>query len=180
MLVMQGTFWVAENGDCEDVPPLDFASLEQLFAQAAPKTAAAAKASASAGAPAAAAKPKQVSLIDGKRGHNVSILMGGKIKIPPAELRAAVLKLDPRAVGNEESVAALMQCIPSADEAAALEAYTRSGKPASDLADPDRVLLEMHSIPYVEARLRCYAHKFAAPHKLHSASQVCVGTASQV
>lgn len=30
-------------------------------------------------------------------------------QIPPAELRAAVLNLDPRAVGNEESVAALMQ-----------------------------------------------------------------------
>eukprot|EP00983_Pelagomonas_calceolata_P002682 89115-Pelagomonas_calceolata.AAC.3 len=61
-----------------------------------------------------------------------------------------------------------------ADEAAALEAYVRSGKPASDLADPDRVLLEMQSIPYVEARLRCYAHKFAAPHKLNSASQAHV------
>ena len=31
------------------------------------------------------------------------------LQIPPADLRAAVLRLDPRAVGNEESVAALMQ-----------------------------------------------------------------------
>lgn len=30
-------------------------------------------------------------------------------QIPPSELRAAVLSMDPRAVGNEESVAALVQ-----------------------------------------------------------------------
>lgn len=33
----------------------------------------------------------------------------------------------------------------------------------------------MLSIPHVEARLRCFAHKFAVPHKLKSASQVCKG-----
>jgi len=33
------------------------------------------------------------------------------------------------------------QCIPSLDEASALESFARLGKPLSDLADPDRVLL---------------------------------------
>jgi len=39
---------------------------------------------------------------------------------------------------------------------------------------------EMQSIPGVEARLRCYVHKFAAPHKLKSASQVSHSVTSAV
>lgn len=36
---------------------------------------------------------------------------------------------------------ARVQCVPTSDEAAALEAYARAGRPASGLSDPDRVLL---------------------------------------
>lgn len=147
----------------------------------------------------------------------------------------------------------VLQCVPNSDEMAALDTYRRSGKPISELADADRVLLgervamycwhgrcaagaatalsagvvalfwfqqpglagtasgcpgchccrdggdaaeeaplhlphqaitlmhsaicpcaEMMMIPAVEARLKCYSHKFSAPDKLASADKVGV------
>lgn len=49
----------------------------------------------------------------------------GNIQID--QLRGKVVQLDPKTFDSEEAVAALAQCIPSADDAAALEAYQRSG-----------------------------------------------------
>ena len=44
------------------------------------------------------------------------------------QLRAKVVHLDPKNFDSEESLAALAACIPSSDDAAALDAYKRSGK----------------------------------------------------
>ncbi|GFH27456.1 formin-like protein, partial [Haematococcus lacustris] len=166
------TFWALENGEAVELPPLDWSALAQQFVQAAPK----AKPSNSAlggkdGGP-GDAKPKLISLIDGKRAHNVNILMGGKIKIPVSGLRAAVVGLDPRIFSSEEVLTALAQCVPTPEEAGALDAFQRSGRPASELADADRVLYELMCVPGVEARLRCFKHVFAIPDKVTTASQV--------
>ena len=64
------------------------------------------------------------------------------------------------------------QCVPSSEDMQALEQYKRSGRPVSELGEAERVVLELMSVPTVEARLRCYSYKFQAPHKLDSAKGV--------
>ncbi|PNH10553.1 Formin-like protein 13 [Tetrabaena socialis] len=123
-------------------------------------------------AKAAPGKPQQQSVIDSKRAYNINILMGSKIKISVDALRSRVVQLDPRVFDNEEAVGALLACVPSADDAAALAAYRDSGKPVEDLGEAERVCLQLMSVPAVEQRLRVYGYKFATPHKLNSAKQV--------
>ncbi len=45
----------------------------------------------------------------------------GKIKIPIDQLCSSVLAMDPRLMGNEETIAALIQCLPTSDDVFALE-----------------------------------------------------------
>eukprot|EP00798_Chlamydomonas_sp_ICE-L_P020827 gene20827-27657_t len=158
---INATFWVADaKDDSEDTPEIDFENIEKHFAQV-HKVAAAPK----------AAVQKQTAVIDSKRAYNMSILLGGKVKIPIDQLRQAVIDVGFGQLNNEESLSALLQCVPSAEDIAALEMYKRSGRPLADLGDAEKTALELMSVPCVEARLRCYSYKFTTPQKLNSAKE---------
>lgn len=109
------------SGEWEEVeePLLDFGFIEDSFAQVvkAPKAPGAGGGPGGKGGGAKA----QTAIIDSKRAYNINILMGSKIKIPIDQLRAAVVSLDPRAFASEEAVAALLRCVPSAEDAAGLQ-----------------------------------------------------------
>jgi len=119
-----------------------------------------------------AAAKQQVSLIDSKRAYNISILMNGKIKIPIDELRDAVLAMDVRVSGSEETLAALMQCLPTAEDKITLGTYKAEGKDLEALGDAERIMLQLMDVPALDARLRCCSYKFATPAKLQGACDV--------
>ena len=56
--------------------------------------------------------PKQQSLLDSKRAHNISILLGSKIKWPLDRLHAALVVMEPKLLDGEETIAALLQVRP--------------------------------------------------------------------
>ncbi|EFJ47096.1 hypothetical protein VOLCADRAFT_105316 [Volvox carteri f. nagariensis] len=155
----------------EGPPSLDWSLMEEMFAQVIKARATPAKTSNNS--------KQQQSVIDSKRAYNIGILMGSKIKIPVDALRARVVQLDPRAFDSEEAVGALLQCVPSQDDAAALAAYRDSGKPLEDLGEAEKVCLQLMSVPAVEQRLRVYSYKFQTPHKLKSAKQASGATGTR-
>ncbi|KXZ42876.1 hypothetical protein GPECTOR_113g288 [Gonium pectorale] len=157
----EGEGGAGESGG-EGPTTLDWSLMEEMFAVVAKQPRATASKT--------PAKQAQQSVIDSKKSYNINILMGSKIKMPVDVLRARVVQLDPR-VFDEDVLEALGKCVPDAEDQAALAAYRDSGKPVEELADAERVCLQLMSIPNADQRLKVYGYKFKLPSLIDKARQ---------
>jgi len=131
--------------------------LEQFFASAQKKEAAPSEGGEAAPAPTAggekgpakAAAKKNISMLDPRRGQNVSIMLA-RFKMPSADIRKAIETLD-EAVLSADNLAALKQYIPTDEEIAAIMEV--DDKESLNIAD--KYFLELAKIPNLAPRLEC-------------------------
>eukprot|EP00884_Botryococcus_braunii_P014893 jgi/Botrbrau1/23404/Bobra.0051s0048.1 len=117
-------------------------------------------------------KAKQVALLDIKRATTIGIRMS-RLKIAAGEVFPAVLAADLGGrLGGLEGVRALCDCIPTSEEAAALQAYLAQGGDPALLSDAERLALQLSLIPRVEARLAGFRASFEAASLAGEASKL--------
>ncbi|KAI9034022.1 formin homology 2 domain-containing protein [Hyaloraphidium curvatum] len=156
-----------ESGDEEEDPPvpltveLDVQKFEDLFCVAPPvKGAKKPVEVARAESPKA---PQAVSLLDGRRGQNVSIgaAMFKRTKgLGPAEIRKALADFDDAFVSPEDCVA-LEPLLPNPEERSAIQGYLGSGDDpdGAKLGQPEQFMAEMMKDPNVPHYVAAFIYK---------------------
>jgi len=145
------TIWDQAN---DENVKLDVTELEAMFAQAAahkPQEASGEGGEGGAAAPAKAAKKAEITVLDGKRNQNLSILIA-RFKITYEEVRKAIIDLDDEFL-VPDTVNALKQAAPTPEEIELLKEF--SGDKDS-LAKPDRFLMTIMDVPRLANRLGCF------------------------
>ncbi|KAI8466315.1 MAG: hypothetical protein J3K34DRAFT_460936 [Monoraphidium minutum] len=117
------------------------------------------------------AAPKHVTVLDLKRCTAIGIRMA-RLRVPWQDAAAAVVSLDPAVLGSADDVATLLQCLPTDDERAALQAYAAEGKPMSALSEAERFAATLAAVPGAAARLRCLSLRFTTEERRAEASAV--------
>ncbi|KAF6256854.1 formin homology 2 domain-containing protein [Scenedesmus sp. NREL 46B-D3] len=116
-------------------------------------------------------KPKQVNLLDLKRCTAVGIRMA-RLKVPWQAVGCAILSLDGAAFEGADDIATVLQCLPSDEERAVLQAYRQAGKPVEVLSEAERFVMSLMDVPRATPRLRAFALKFTAAEKAAEATAV--------
>ncbi|EDQ88472.1 uncharacterized protein MONBRDRAFT_8965 [Monosiga brevicollis MX1] len=99
-------------------------------------------------------KPKEISLVDGRRAQNCSILLT-RLKMSPQALRHVVMSMDAEQRISTDLVEQMLKYIPTSEEIAQLTPFQDK---AFMFAQADRFLWEMHRVPRYEQRLKCLAY----------------------
>ncbi|KAA6421764.1 MAG: formin domain containing, partial [Trebouxia sp. A1-2] len=157
---LQGTFWQ----DC--LPPysaLHVQEVETLF-QAMQR---------SARRPASRARQK-LAVLDLKRATAVGIRMS-RLRVPWQRIPHAIIKLDFKAFQTADDVRAVLQCVPTQDEANLLQSYVRAGGKLEGLSDAELFCLDLMKILRVEARLSTFLTRFEAQQQLAEARGILEG-----
>jgi len=146
-----GTVW--EKLDDARGAKVDVGRLEKMFQK---KEAAVRAPGAGAGAGGAgkAAKPTVVTLVDGKRQQNVSIALA-RLRLKPAELARAVLRLDESALAGDR-VGTLLNIAPTGEEISAVKEYEGD---AEQLGGVEKFFLATTKVPRFQLRLKCWLAK---------------------
>ncbi|KAL6073930.1 Dishevelled associated activator of morphogenesis 2 [Balamuthia mandrillaris] len=140
------TIW-GENGASDDHVKLDVREVEQLFSAAAPVKE---DGEGSGGStPRGPAKPKAVTVLDPRRGQNVSIMLA-RFKMSHKELKKAMVNCD-STVLTADNLSALKQFTPTPEEIQALKEV----KDEPNLSNPDLYFMEIMDIPRLASRLEC-------------------------
>ncbi|XP_014239797.1 disheveled-associated activator of morphogenesis 1 isoform X2 [Cimex lectularius] len=100
-------------------------------------------------------KTKILSVIDGRRAQNCTILLS-KLKLSDEEITKVIMSMDSRDELPPDMVEQLLKFTPSSEEAALLEEHSEE---IDNLARADRFLYEISKIPHYEQRLRCLHFK---------------------
>ncbi|XP_049795298.1 disheveled-associated activator of morphogenesis 1 [Schistocerca nitens] len=100
-------------------------------------------------------RTKVISVIDGRRAQNCTILLS-KLKMSDEEISRAILSMDSRDQLPIDMVEQLLKFTPSAEEAALLEEHAEE---IDSLARADRFLYEISKIGHYEQRLRSLHYK---------------------
>ncbi|KAH8317332.1 hypothetical protein KR074_003131 [Drosophila pseudoananassae] len=102
-------------------------------------------------------KPKQkvLSVIDGRRAQNCTILLS-KLKMSDMEISKAILSMDSNEQLALDMVEQLLKFTPSAEERALLDEHSED---IESLARADRFLYEISKIPHYEQRLKSLHYK---------------------
>ncbi|XP_072154461.1 disheveled-associated activator of morphogenesis 1 isoform X3 [Bemisia tabaci] len=100
-------------------------------------------------------KTKILSVIDGRRAQNCTILLS-KLKMSDEDISKVILSMDSRDQLPLDMVEQLLKFTPSAEEAALLEEHSEE---IENLARADRFLFEISKIPHYEQRLRSLHYK---------------------
>uniref|UniRef100_A0A146MFK9 Disheveled-associated activator of morphogenesis 2 n=3 Tax=Lygus hesperus TaxID=30085 RepID=A0A146MFK9_LYGHE len=95
-------------------------------------------------------KTKILSVIDGRRAQNCTILLS-KLKLSDEEITKVIMSMDSRDELPPDMVEQLLKFTPSSEEAALLEEHSEE---IDNLARADRFLYEISKIPHYEQRLR--------------------------
>ncbi|KAL1455142.1 hypothetical protein WDU94_009258 [Cyamophila willieti] len=98
-------------------------------------------------------KSKILSVIDGRRAQNCTILLS-KLKMTDEEISKAILSMDSGDQLPLDMLEQLLKFTPNTEEAALLEEHS-----TETLARADRFLYEISKIPHYEQRLRCLHYK---------------------
>eukprot|EP01099_Mayorella_cantabrigiensis_P004858 TRINITY_DN3736_c0_g5_i1.p1 TRINITY_DN3736_c0_g5~~TRINITY_DN3736_c0_g5_i1.p1 ORF type:complete len:628 (-),score=241.18 TRINITY_DN3736_c0_g5_i1:502-2250(-) len=101
------------------------------------------------------AKPTVVSLLDMKRSNNVSIVLSRFRGVPPETIKENIMALDMNFL-NTESIEALRQTVPNAEEVAMLQGYDGDKKL---LAPAEQFFLHVMEIPRMDERLQAFGVK---------------------
>ncbi|XP_055541574.1 disheveled-associated activator of morphogenesis 1 isoform X1 [Wyeomyia smithii] len=100
-------------------------------------------------------KAKILSVIDGRRAQNCTILLS-KLKMTDEEISKAILSMDSNEQLPIDMVEQLLKFTPSAEERALLDEHSED---IDSLARADRFLYEISKIPHYEQRLRSLHYK---------------------
>ncbi|XP_073980936.1 disheveled-associated activator of morphogenesis-like protein isoform X2 [Rhodnius prolixus] len=100
-------------------------------------------------------KSKILSVIDGRRAQNCTILLS-KLKLSDEEITKVIMSMDSHDELPPDMVEQLLKFTPSSEEAALLEEHSDE---IDSLARADRFLYEISKIPHYEQRLRCLHFK---------------------
>ncbi|KAL1138866.1 hypothetical protein AAG570_008928, partial [Ranatra chinensis] len=100
-------------------------------------------------------KTKILSVIDGRRAQNCTILLS-KLKLSDEEISKVILSMDSRDELPPDMVEQLLKFTPSSEEAALLEEHSDE---IDNLARADRFLYEISKIAHYEQRLRSLHYK---------------------
>ncbi|XP_054261118.1 disheveled-associated activator of morphogenesis 1 isoform X2 [Macrosteles quadrilineatus] len=100
-------------------------------------------------------KTKILSVIDGRRAQNCTILLS-KLKMSDEEISKVIMSMDSRDQLPLDMVEQLLKFTPSSEEAALLEEHSEE---IDNLARADRFLYEISKIPHYEQRLRSLHYK---------------------
>lgn len=100
-------------------------------------------------------KTKILSVIDGRRAQNCTILLS-KLKLSDEEITKVIMSMDSRDEVPPDMVEQLLKFTPSSEEAALLEEHSDE---IDSLARADRFLYEISKIPHYEQRLKCLHFK---------------------
>ncbi|KAH8420144.1 hypothetical protein KR009_006213, partial [Drosophila setifemur] len=101
------------------------------------------------------AKQKVLSVIDGRRAQNCTILLS-KLKMSDMEISKAILSMDSNEQLALDMVEQLLKFTPSAEERALLDEHSED---IESLARADRFLYEISKIPHYEQRLKSLHYK---------------------
>ncbi|KAJ3283018.1 Dishevelled associated activator of morphogenesis 2 [Borealophlyctis nickersoniae] len=111
---------------------------------------------------AAEEKGKVVTLLDGKRSNNISIMLG-RIKQTNEELRSSILEMNIDKIGEDMVKQFLSHGVASKEEASMLQDYVGSGPGVDgrvrELGKAEQFLWEMLKIPRLEQRLNAMYFK---------------------
>ncbi|KAH8366596.1 hypothetical protein KR084_005605 [Drosophila pseudotakahashii] len=102
-----------------------------------------------------ATKQKVLSVIDGRRAQNCTILLS-KLKMSDMEISKAILSMDSNEQLQLDMVEQLLKFTPSAEERALLDEHSED---IESLARADRFLYEISKIPHYEQRLKSLHYK---------------------
>lgn len=100
-------------------------------------------------------KTKILSVIDGRRAQNCTILLS-KLKMSDEDISKVIMSMDSRDQLPLDMVEQLLKFTPSSEEAALLEEHSEE---IDNLARADRFLYEISKIPHYEQRLRSLHYK---------------------
>lgn len=100
-------------------------------------------------------KTKVLSVIDGRRAQNCTILLS-KLKMSDEDITKAILSMDSKEQLPIDMVEQLLKFTPSSEEAALLEEHSDE---IDSLARADRFLYEISKVPHYEQRLRSLHYK---------------------
>lgn len=140
MSTAEGTLWSLISDDLEEEAS---SMLEELFKAADLKALKKKDAS---------AEPAVARVLEGKRAHNIEIVLKS-FRMPNAALRDAILQVD-TTILTVDKIQALLSMLPVDEEKKALKAYIKSGKPVDKLGNAEQFALHMLEIPRVDTRLR--------------------------
>lgn len=99
---------------------------------------------------AVADKPKELSVIDGRRAQNCTILLS-KLKMSDSEIRRVAMGMDREGQLSKEMVEQLLKYVPTSAEIELLESHALERE---NFARADSFLLEVNRIPRYSQRLR--------------------------
>ncbi|GAB4818742.1 hypothetical protein N2152v2_005788 [Parachlorella kessleri] len=159
---VEGTFWE------KHVPAyaqLDLKEAEGLFQAMQRKTEEKNGSSASAASP---RKAKQLAVLDLKRATGIGIRMA-RLAVPWQQIPAAAAALDPSVFRSSEDVQAVLQCLPTDDEAQMLGSYLRSGGQLDSMSEAEAFCWQLAQVLRLPERLRTFLLKFEAPLQLADA-----------
>ncbi|XP_018564843.1 disheveled-associated activator of morphogenesis 1 [Anoplophora glabripennis] len=100
-------------------------------------------------------RTKVLSVIDGRRAQNCTILLS-KLKMSDEDITKAILSMDNKEQLPIDMVEQLLKFTPSPEEAALLEEHSDE---IDSLARADRFLYEISKVPHYEQRLRSLHYK---------------------
>ncbi|XP_053375158.1 disheveled-associated activator of morphogenesis 1-like [Mercenaria mercenaria] len=100
-------------------------------------------------------KNKELSVIDGRRAQNCTILLS-KLKISNEEIKTAVLNMDEHEDIPKDMLEQLLKYVPTSEE---MQLLTELGGETENLARADRYLFEMGKITHFEQRVRALYFK---------------------
>ncbi|KAH8274901.1 hypothetical protein KR044_009833 [Drosophila immigrans] len=100
-------------------------------------------------------KQKVLSVIDGRRAQNCTILLS-KLKMSDMDISKAILSMDSNEQLQLDMVEQLLKFTPSAEERALLDEHSED---IESLARADRFLYEISKIPHYEQRLKSLHYK---------------------
>ncbi|KRT81519.1 hypothetical protein AMK59_5568, partial [Oryctes borbonicus] len=100
-------------------------------------------------------RTKVLSVIDGRRAQNCTILLS-KLKMSDEDITRAILSMDSKEQLPIDMVEQLLKFTPSPEEAALLEEHSDE---IDSLARADRFLYEISKVPHYEQRLRSLHYK---------------------
>ncbi|XP_022134758.1 formin-like protein 20 [Momordica charantia] len=149
---LQGSLWeeLQRFGEPQIAPEFDVSEIETLFSATVPKPA-----DKSGGRrKSAGSKTDKVHLIDLRRANNTEIMLT-KVKMPLADMMAAVLAMD-ESVLDVDQVENLIKFCPTKEEMELLKGYTGDKE---NLGKCEQYFLELMKVPRVESKLRVFSFK---------------------
>ncbi|KJE91529.1 DAAM1 protein [Capsaspora owczarzaki ATCC 30864] len=111
---------------------------------------------------AAPAKPKELSVIDGRRAQNCAILLS-RIKLSHDELKEAIFACDTEKL-NKDLIEQLLKFVPAPDEIQLLDSNKAD---IANFAKADRFLYEMSAVDHYGERLNALSFKLRFKERVH-------------